>query len=162
MEPISASIVVGLLARFAGPLAEAAGSHLATAAGAVLDDELTARLRRLWDCVQARFAHDPQAIGSLQRLGEQPANPNRQAAVTDHLQELLAADPDFAARLATLTEAAQAGGGRSRDNEVLIDNSGAVATGGSVTVSGGQFAAGRDLTVGAPAAPNRVESTSRS
>ncbi|MGW2826646.1 hypothetical protein ACWC24_37570 [Streptomyces sp. NPDC001443] len=135
MDQLAVGAVVALIARYAEGLA-----------GGMLDTAVTERLRRLWDTVTARFRGDPVAEGALRRLREQPGNVNRRGAVADHLQELVDADPHFAAALATLArEAEHAGGGA---NSVRLENTGAVALDGArVEISGGSIAAGRDARI---------------
>jgi hypothetical protein len=134
MEPISASIVVALLAKY--------GRHLVDAATEVLDDVVKDRMKSVLEAVRSRFSHDPVATGALDRLADQPDNPNRQAAVTDHLDEVLHADPEFGQLLASLVAAVPA-----TSNQVQVSDSGAVAVGGDVTISGGAIASGRDVSV---------------
>lgn len=136
MEPITvaASVVVGMLARYA--------EHLAGAAGKAADEALTERLRLLWRAVKARFQSDPGALDSLARLRKKPESGHWRAAVEEHLDEAMTADRSFATLVANLAKQIQ---GVDISN-VDIRDAGAVAIGGDVSVSG-TYAAGRDLTV---------------
>ncbi|WHM40472.1 hypothetical protein [Streptomyces sp. BPTC-684] len=132
-DPVTVGAVTAILVRWA--------QH---AAGVAVDGLVTDRARSVWDAVANRFRRDPQADGALRRLGDQPGNANRRAAVADHLEELLAGDPEFARTLAALVAAE--GDGRARGTRV--ENAGAaVIGGGSVDIRGGGIAAGRDVTV---------------
>ncbi len=135
MEPISAAVVTSLLVTY--------GRHLAGIAGGVLDEAIAGRLRALWERVTDRFSGDGQASGALGRLAKEPDNPRRQAAVEDHLDEMMQADPAFASALAEL---AQQAGSNSFAN-IDIRDAGSVAIGGNVSITGAGYVAGRDLTV---------------
>ncbi len=146
MEPISAVVVTSLLVTY--------GRHLAGVAGGVLDEAIADRLRALWVRVTNRFSRDEQASGALSRLAMQPDNPRRQAAVEDHLDEMMQADPAFASALAELARQA------SSDTYANIDirDVGSVAIGGNVTMTAEGHVAGRDLTVNeSPARKSRGE-----
>jgi len=136
MEPISTTVVVGLLARY--------GRHLAGIAGEALDAATKGGLEKLWAAVQARLHRDPGAAAALDRVGAEPDNPRRQAALEDYLEEVMAADSHFKSELSRLVSDLAANGG-SIDAQVRASNSGAVAVGGNLTISGGRFAAGRDV-----------------
>ena len=139
MEPITAAAVTSLLVTYA--------RHLADVAGQVIDRGLTDGLKELWEAVRRRFATDDQADRALDRMADQPDNTRRQAAVEDHLDELMQADDAFAMRLAELAEHVRLAGGF--DN-IRIRDAGAVAIGGDVAIRGGRYAAGRDITIAAP------------
>jgi hypothetical protein len=140
MEPISAAAITSLLVTY--------GRHLAGIASDVLDEGIAERLRAVWDKVRKRFSGDDQASGALERLAEQPDNSRRQAALEDHLDEIMHTDAEFTASLAELVEQV---GSRSYDN-IDVRDAGAVAIGGNVTISGGQYTAGRDVNVSDPKA----------
>jgi hypothetical protein len=131
MDPISASFLVGLLARYA--------SHLAGTAETALDEAVKQRLATLWESVRRRFASDPHAATTLQRVAEQPDNQLRRAALQDYLAEAMRTDRDFYLELARLAQPMM-----STTVTADVRNSGAVAAGGTVTLSG-RFAAGRDI-----------------
>jgi hypothetical protein len=135
MDPLSASVLVGLLARYA--------KHLAGAAEAKLDEATDHALTRLWAAVRARFSSDPHAVSTLDRVAEQPDNELRQAALQSYLSEAMQADREFALELARLAQPVT-------NTTVTADirNSGAVAAGGNVQISG-TIAAGRDV-IGPP------------
>ncbi|WP_329395811.1 hypothetical protein [Streptomyces melanogenes] len=131
-DPVAVGAVTAILVRWA--------QH---AAGVAVDGLVSDRARAVWDAVAHRFRRDPQADGALRRLGAQPGNANRRAAVADHLEELMARDPEFARALADLVAAE-----RGHAHGTRVDNAGAaVIGGGSVDVRGGGIAAGRDVTV---------------
>jgi hypothetical protein len=138
MDPVSlaAAAVMPFLVNYA--------QHLAGLAGKVVDEAVTDRLRAIWEAVKTRFAGDSQAGGALGRLAEQPDNPRRQAAVEDHLDEVIEKDPAFAAELAQLVRSAER---TATISDVVVRDSGAVAMGGDVTISAGGHAAGRDVTI---------------
>ncbi|WP_202875646.1 hypothetical protein [Kribbella speibonae] len=120
------------------------GRHLLGVAGAVVDDGVAERLRALWERVRARFAGDQQADGALARLAEQPDNERRQAAVEDHLDEFMRADPEFVAALTDLLAqlAPQLQG------TVEVNDAGIAAFNSTVTLKG-KNVAGRDLHISA-------------
>jgi uncharacterized protein (DUF2126 family) len=131
MDPVSASVVVGLLARYA--------KHLAGIAESKLDEATDHALTRLWAAVRSRLSNDPHAVSTLDRVAEQPENELRQAALQGYLAEAMEADRAFALELARLAQPVT-------NTTVTADirNSGAVAAGGSVQISG-TIAAGRDV-----------------
>jgi len=131
MDPISASVVVGLLAKFA--------AHLAGLAGTCLDEAVKERLAKLWEVVRSRFARDPHAAITLQRVAEQPDNELRQAALQDYLAEAMQADREFCMELTRIAQPVV-----STTVTADISNSGAVAAGGTVNIRG-RIAAGRDV-----------------
>jgi hypothetical protein len=135
VDPFSASLVVGLLARY--------GSHLAGLAVEIADDGTKKGLAAVWDCVTRRFRGDAAATGALDRMAAEPQNTRRQGAVEDYLDEALRTDPGFAAELRRAVEALPAA-----NLTAQVENSGAVVVGGSLTISGGQHAAGRDVVTG--------------
>lgn len=135
MDVVSAAAITSLLVTY--------GRHLAGVAGGVLDEVVAERLRALWEKVRSRFAAEEQATGALERLAEQPENDRRRAALEDHLDELMQADADFAASLAELAEQVRSAGYAN----IRVQDAGAVAIGGDVTVSGSRYAAGRDITL---------------
>lgn len=145
-DPVAVGAVTAILVRWA--------QH---AAGVALDGLVTDRARAVWDAVAARFRSDQQADGALRRLADQPDNPNRRAAVADHLDELIAEDPEFGRRLASL----MAGSAAGQVLSTRVENAGAAVVGdGRVDIRGGGIAAGRDVHVGgffqqrsAPAVP---------
>jgi hypothetical protein len=141
MDPISTTLVVGLLARY--------GRHLAGIAGEALDEATKGGLEKLWKAVQARLHRDPGAAAALERVGAEPDNPRRQAALEDYLDEVMAADSSFKSELSRLVSDL-APTSRSINAQVQASNSGAVAVGGNLTISGGQFAAGRDVIATPP------------
>ncbi|MET8585539.1 hypothetical protein ABZX39_32370 [Streptomyces collinus] len=130
--------------------------HLAGVAGGTLDEVVAERSRRVWDAVVGRVARDPQANGALERFISQPTNTNRQAAVEDHMRELLAEDAEFGQRLAELArEVPQVSVGA---HQTRVTESGPVAVGGAVIeIRGGTSAAGRDLSSGCAATPGDDE-----
>jgi len=138
MDPVSAAAITSLLVTY--------GRHLAGIASEVVDEGVAQGLRALWDKVRSRFSADEQASGALDRLAEQPDNSRRQAALEDHLDELMRADSDFAASLAELAEEVRSGGFAN----IRVQDAGAVAVGGNVTVSGSRYAAGRDINLTDP------------
>src|SRR5262245_8099288 len=111
-------------------------------------------LRVVWDAVRGRVSRDPRAAGAMDRLADQPANVCRQAAVEDHLDETLRADPQFAAQLSELVRSAV----RQDVSDVRVTDAGAVAIGGNVVIRGGTYAVGRALTVGDHASRRRNDS----
>ncbi|WP_344071996.1 hypothetical protein [Streptomyces crystallinus] len=132
-DPVTVGAITAVLVRWA--------QHTA---GVAVDGIVGDRARSVWDAVAQRFRGDPQADGALRRLGDQPGNTNRRAAVADHLEELMAADAEFARTLAALVAAEREG----RTQGSRVENSGAaVVGGGSVDIRGGGIAAGRDVTV---------------
>jgi hypothetical protein len=131
MDPISASVVVGLLARYA--------HHLAGHAQAVVDDAVKDQLRKLWEAVRTRFQRDPHAAHALDRVAEEPGNELRQAALQDYLAQSMQADRDFCAELARLARPVI-----TTTMTLDVQNSGAVAAGATVNITG-QIAAGRDV-----------------
>jgi hypothetical protein len=142
MEPISTGLVLGWLARYAG--------HAVGVGSQALDDVLLRRMTQLWDAVAVRFGADPSAKGALDRLHEQPDNPRRQGAVEDHLEDVLAGDPRFAAEVHRLLGDLETRAVAVSD--VRVSNAGAVAFGGDVRIHAGSFGAGRDITTTAPGA----------
>ncbi|EMD24215.1 hypothetical protein [Amycolatopsis azurea] len=138
MDAISAAAITSLLINY--------GRHLAGVASEVVDEGVRQGLRALWEKVRDRFSSDPQASGALDRLAEQPGNQRRQAAVEDHLDEVLSADADFAASLSELVERMKATG----RHDIQVRDSGAVAIGGNVSIKGTRQVAGRDITISAP------------
>ena len=131
MDAISASVVVGLLARYA--------HHLAGQAQTAVDDAVQERLAKLWESVRARFQRDPHAAHALDRVAEEPGNELRQAALQDYLAQEMQADRDFCAELARLAQPVT-----TTTVTVGVQDSGAVAAGGTVNITG-QIAAGRDV-----------------
>lgn len=138
MDPVSVTAITALLVDY--------GRHLVGVAGDALDAGIVQGLRVLWEKVRSRFMVDAQAAGAFQRFVEQPDNSRRQAAVEDHLEELMQADADFAASLAELVERVRSCGYAN----IRVRDAGAVAIGGDVTISGGQYTAGRDINVTGP------------
>jgi len=138
MDAISAAAITSLLINY--------GRHLAGVASEVVDEGVRQGLRALWEKVRDRLSSDPQASGALDRLAEQPDNQRRQAAVEDHLDEVLSADADFAASLSELVERMKATG----RHDIQVRDSGAVAIGGNVSIKGTRQVAGRDITISAP------------
>jgi hypothetical protein len=136
MDPISASVVVGLLVKYA--------KHLADPGKEVLDDATDAVVGKVWSAVRAKFAHDPHATSSLERVSDEPDNPLRQAAVQGYVEEMMRADHEFAIELAQLARPVV-----NSTATASVHNSGAVAAGGEVNISG-TFAAGRDVRWSAP------------
>ncbi|MFF1481148.1 hypothetical protein ACFVYD_26960 [Streptomyces sp. NPDC058301] len=135
-DPVAVGAITAILVRWA--------QH---AAGVAVDGLVTDRARSVWDAVANRFRRDPQADGALRRLGDQPDNTDRRAAVAGHLEELMAADPEFARTLAALVTAE----GEARTRAARVENAGAAVIGsGSVVIRGGGIAAGRDATVRGP------------
>jgi hypothetical protein len=135
MDPVSAAAITSLLVNY--------GRHLAGVASDVIDEGVTRGLRTLWDKVRTAFSADQQASGALERLAEQPENQRRQAAVEDHLDELMCADSEFAASLKAIVEQLEAAGQRT----IQVRDAGAVAIGGNVSLKGTHHVAGRDITV---------------
>jgi hypothetical protein len=131
MDPISASVVVGLLARYA--------HHLAGHAQAAVDDAVKDQLARLWEAVRTRFQRDPHAAHALDRVAEDPGNELRQAALQDYLAQSMQADRDFRVELVRLAQPVI-----TTTSTVDVQDSGAVAAGGTVNITG-QIAAGRDV-----------------
>jgi hypothetical protein len=129
---VSGALVGSLLAR-----------HARHRAGLAVDAPITASLDEIWDLADRRLRVDRQASGALERLVQAPDNVNRQAAVTDHLDEILTADPEFRRQLADVLRATAAEPGAA-----WIHETGAVSVGGSVFISG-TYAAGRDVAVNA-------------
>jgi hypothetical protein len=129
MEVVAASAIVSFLVGYA--------RHVA---GGVADEAVRGWLQSLWNAVRERFAAEPQASGALLRMAEQPDNPRRQAAVEDHLDDLLASDSEFAAVLRQLMSQRP-----DLPSSVEVRDAGAVAFGGNVSISGGSVAAGRDV-----------------
>jgi hypothetical protein len=140
MDPVSTAAITSLLVTY--------GRHLAGIASDALDDKIADGLRALWEKVRDRFSSNEQATGALDRLAEQPDNTRRQAALEDHLDELMRADADFAASLAVLAERVRSGG----HADIQVRDAGAVAIGGSVTIKGGRYTAGRDINLPEPQA----------
>ncbi|RSM57829.1 hypothetical protein DMH03_26110 [Amycolatopsis sp. WAC 01376] len=138
MDAVSAAAITSFLISY--------GRHLAGVAGAVVDEGVTQGLRSLWEKVRGRFSSDPQASGALERLAEQPENQRRQAAVEDHLDELMAADGDFAAALSELVERLKTTGYPT----IQVRDAGALAIGGNVSIKGTRQVAGRDITISGP------------
>ncbi|UQX89467.1 hypothetical protein M6D93_05530 [Jatrophihabitans telluris] len=137
MDPISATAVVGLLVRYA--------RHLSGQVGESIDNAVNEQLSAVWKKVLGRFRSNPLADGALIRLQEQPDNANRQAAVADHLEEIMSADRGFVDELSQLMAMRPAGDSYV---EVHARDAGPVAANGNVTISGARLAAGRDLTIG--------------
>jgi hypothetical protein len=137
MDPISASVVVGLLVKYA--------EHLADPAAKVLDDATNAVVGKVWNAVRAKFADDQHATSSLDRVSDEPDNPLRQAAVEGYIEEMMGADHEFAVELAQLAQPVL-----NTTVTASVHNSGAVAAGGEVNISG-TFAAGRDMRWPGPA-----------
>ncbi|WP_329477747.1 hypothetical protein OG555_36970 [Kribbella sp. NBC_01484] len=135
MEPVSVAAVTSLLVTY--------GRHLLGIVGDVVDEGVAERLKALWERVRSRFAGDQQAEGALQRLAEQPDNERRQAAVEDHLDEFMRADPEFMAALTELVAKLAP----QREGAVEVNDAGVVALGGTVNIRG-RFAAGRDIITG--------------
>lgn len=138
MDAVSAAAITSFLISY--------GRHLAGVASEVVDEGVKQGLRALWDKVRGRLSSDPQATGALDRLAEQPDNQRRQAAVEDHLDEVMSADADFAASLSELVERITATG----HHGIQVRDSGAVAIGGNVSIKGTRQVAGRDITISAP------------
>jgi hypothetical protein len=134
VDPISVSVVVGLLAQYA--------KHLAEVSSAGVDEQMKKSIGSLWTAVTRRLRRDPTSAATLERLMAEPDNPRRRAAVEDHLEEALRSDPDFRNEVASALNAVRAG-----SITVRAENSGAVAAGGTVTISGGHSAAGRDVVI---------------
>jgi hypothetical protein len=139
VDPASlAALAVGALVRYAA--SKAAG--VAKRAGKDIDAAVDDRLDRLYKAVRQRFVGDSRAERTLNDLETQPDEARLQGRLELALEEVIEKDPDFATRLAAMLEDLShhppAGGIVARDT-------GPVA-GGSVVITGGRDAAGRDLT----------------
>lgn len=130
MDPISVSVVVALLTKYA--------KHMAGITEDALDGVAKDGLAKLWTRVRTRLAGDPHAASTLDRMAEQPDNELRQAALQDYLADAMHMDHQFAADLARLAQPV------TNTMSADVRDSGAVALGGSVSISGG-IAAGRDV-----------------
>jgi hypothetical protein len=112
-------------------------------------DAAVGRLGALRDWVRALLRREPAAGTALERLEEEPADPRRQGMVEFALSQLIERDSALAQELAALVAAVD----EQRPGTVTqITQSGAVAVGGSVRLSG-TYVAGRDLAVGPQAPP---------
>ncbi|OXM44848.1 hypothetical protein [Amycolatopsis alba] len=138
MDAVSAAAITSFLISY--------GRHLAGVASEVVDEGVTQGLRALWEKVRGRLSSDPQASGAMERLAEQPDNQRRQAAVEDHLDEIMGSDADFAASLSELAERIKATGHPA----IRVRDAGALAIGGNVSIKGTRQVAGRDITISAP------------
>ncbi|WP_284744169.1 hypothetical protein [Amycolatopsis sp. RTGN1] len=136
MDTVSAAAITSLLVSY--------GKHLADIASDTIDEGVKRGLRALWEKVRSRFSGDEQASGALTRLVDQPENQRRQAAVEDHLDELMSADSDFAAALAELVDQVKLAG----YGTIQVRDAGAVAVGGNVSIKGTHHVAGRDVIIG--------------
>ena len=137
MELVSAALVVKLLSGYAATL----GGFVVSAAAPALEGFAKERIAALVDAVRKRFSGDAAANDALDRLDKAPEDPRRQGAVEERLDEVLQADPEFAELLTELVEAART----SVSGPVTVENSGATAVGGSVTITAHGDAAGRDV-----------------
>jgi hypothetical protein len=142
MEPITAAWVVGLLAVHAKSLVGPAIETAAKEGG----EFLAGRVKALVAAVRAHFRDDPAATDALDRLDQAPDDARRQGAVEERVEEALAADPSFVAALQQLADEIRAAGPQS----VTVQDAGAVAVNGNVTLTAGGHAAGRDLIIGSP------------
>jgi hypothetical protein len=133
VDPISASVVVGLLAQYA--------KHLAGVSSSAVDEQLKKGISALWTTVTRQLRREPTSAATLDRMMAEPDNPRRRAAVEDHLEEALRDDPAFRSDVANALRAVP-----SAHVTAHVENSGAVVTGGTLSISG-HLAAGRDVVV---------------
>jgi len=141
MDPLTlATLAVAALARYAGR--KAAG--VAGRAGHDLDQAVDDRLDRLYATVRDRLAGDDRSERTLAALADQPDDQRRQGRLEATLEDTIAADPEFGARLAAILEDLAR---RPPAGGVVVQDAGAVALGGNVTMEG-RNVAGRDLTIG--------------
>ncbi|MDX6740847.1 hypothetical protein [Actinocorallia sp. A-T 12471] len=141
MEPVTlAAAAVGILAPYLGQIA---GGGLARI-GETATDRASQRVTDLYRAIRARVTGQPYEEAILDGAEAQPDSEARRTTLQNALAELLAADPDFAATLTPLVNAAKAEGPR----HVQASQSGAVA-GGDVHQSG-TYVAGRDLHITNP------------
>jgi hypothetical protein len=147
MDPVTlAATTVGLIAGYI--------SRHQTQLVDQVGDAVVGRLGALHDWVRGLLRREPGAGAALERLEDDPADARRQGMVEFALSQLIERDDVLAGELAALVTAVD----EERPGAVAqITQSGAVAVGGDVRMSG-TYVAGRDLTVG-PQAPPRLPGT---
>jgi hypothetical protein len=139
MDPATlAGLAVGALVRYVATK----GARLAGRAGRDVDRAIDHRLDRLYKTVLARIAGDHTVERTFHQLEADPTDERQQGRLEYALENLLDADPAFAATLAKLLD----GLTDHAPGSVSIRDAGPVALGGDVHQRG-QYVAGRDLNV---------------
>lgn len=139
MEPISAAWIVAILAENAAKMAAPAVGSAVEKAGEVAGDAV----RALVAAIRRHFGRDAGATDALDRLDEAPDDVRRRGAVEERIEEAMGRDSEFAETLTRLAEQIRA----TRDQSVVVRDSGAVAVQGDVNIRAGGHAAGRDITL---------------
>lgn len=139
MDLVSAALVVKLLSGYALTL----GGAVLHGASTALEGFTQERVAAVVEAVRRRFAGDPGAADAVDRLEKAPGDQRRQGAVEERLDEAMLADPAFAELLTRLVEAARV----PVTGSVAVRDAGAVAVGGSVSISARGHAAGRDVRI---------------
>jgi hypothetical protein len=134
MDPLSlATAAVTILS----PYLLKAGEKAAEEVGKRLPDSA----RKLWNAISAKLSNKPVAAEAVKDLVAKPADQHSQAALVDHLRNVLEAEPAFAAELGLLLESLQ----RESSDTIAVTGPGAVATKGGVSAGAGGVAVKGDV-----------------
>jgi hypothetical protein len=121
------------------PYLVAGGQEAVRRAGKKIGEEGLDFAKKLWEKVGPKVKGSPQAEGAAQDVAAAPAEPDARAALRLQLRKILEADPELAAELARMVDAA----GPKTTYQAAIHGSGAIAQGpGAVAAGQGGVAVG--------------------
>lgn len=124
------------------PFLVASGTEAVKAAGKKVGEETFELGRRLWARLRKPVEESPRALGAAAEVAEAPDDGDARAGLRRQLLKILEADPDLAAELAKLLDAA----GRGLSYQANLQGSGAIAQGaGAVAAGEGGVAVGGNV-----------------
>jgi hypothetical protein len=142
---MDAKLLADAVMTFLGPALPylvAGGEKAVGWAGKKISEDGLEMAKKLWGKLQPKVEASPQAQVAATEAAADPEDPDTQATLRRQLRKILEADPELAAELDRLVDAAQ----RGPSYQATVHGSGAIAQGpGAVAAGAGGIAVGGNV-----------------